>query len=89
VKPEENSQIEAWENEARLIAIGLHNCIVMWSPDCLVLGGSLMKSVDIELVKKLVTEQMTIFPKLPEITLSELGEKTGLFGALALMQRDF
>lgn len=78
---------EIWENEARLLSIALHNISVMWSPEIIVLGGSVIKSVDIGLVKKYLTEEMKIFPEIPEISTAELGDKSGLYGALELIRQ--
>jgi predicted NBD/HSP70 family sugar kinase len=81
-KAEEIEDLDAWEKEARLLAIGIHNATVLWSPEMIILGGSLMKKVDLGLVKKYTKEQMTRFPKIPEIVLGELGDRAGLVGAL-------
>lgn len=79
---EEIDDPEVWEKEAQLLAIGIHNISVLWSPEMIILGGSLMKKVDIDLVKKFAKQQMTRFPKIPEIVVGELGDKAGLVGAL-------
>jgi len=31
-----------WDNMSRLLAVGLNNIIVLWSPDTIVLGGGLV-----------------------------------------------
>lgn len=81
-KAEDISDPDAWENETRLIAIGLHNVIVLWSPEILILGGSVMKSVDMEKLTEILKQQLKIFPQLPEIIRGSLEEKAGLYGAL-------
>lgn len=78
---------QVWDQEVRLLAIGIHNVTVLWSPEMIVLGGSLMQKVDLNLVKKYAKEQMTRFPKIPEIVLGELGDKAGLIGALVRLGR--
>ena len=85
-KPENLKDPEIWEREVRLLATGLNNVIVMWSPEILILGGGVMKSVDINLLTDLIKQQMQIFPKIPKIVLGELGEKAGLYGALAYLE---
>lgn len=83
-KPWEITDQEAWENEARLVAIGLHNLTVIWSPEIIILGGGVTKSLDLEKVKGYL-EEMKVFSKIPEVKLAELGEKSGLYGAMALL----
>jgi len=84
---EEINDPEAWEKEAQLLAIAVHNISVLWSPEMIILGGSLMKKVDVKLIKKYAKQQMTRFPKIPEIVLGELGDKAGLVGALVRLGR--
>lgn len=76
-----------WENEARLLSIALHNMTVMWSPEIIVLGGSVMQSVPLEKTRQYLKEELIIFPEPPEIAKSELGEKAGLYGALELIRQ--
>ncbi len=85
-KPEEIDEPEIWEKETRLLAIGIHNAIVFWSPEMVILGGGLMQKIDLEYLKNLIREELIIFPVLPEIVRSELGEKSGLYGALAYLK---
>lgn len=83
-KPWDISEAGPWESEARLVAIGLHNLTVMWSPEIIILGGGVSKSLDLEKVKMFMQE-MKFFAKIPEVCLGELGEKSGLYGAMALL----
>ncbi len=73
-----------WDELAKFLAYGLHNTIVHWSPDIIVLGGSMMKEVGIPLptVRTHLEEIMKIFPTLPQIEKAELGDFGGLYGAL-------
>lgn len=86
-KPYEVTESEAWEEAARTLAVGLHNTIVHWSPDVVVLGGPMMvgdPSIPIESVKRHLSEVSRIFTKLPELRLASLVDNGGLYGALAL-----
>ena len=38
-----------WEELAEIVAIGLHNAIAYWSPEKIVLGGSMMQDVGVRL----------------------------------------
>ena len=42
-KPYEITDEKFWDEMARLLAYGLNNTIVHWSPDIVVIGGSMMK----------------------------------------------
>jgi glucokinase len=85
-KPEEIKDEAVWDQETRLLAIGIHNLILFWSPEILILGGGILKSIDLEKLKSYVREEMTMFPKIPEMVRSELGEKSGFYGAMAYLK---
>jgi predicted NBD/HSP70 family sugar kinase len=74
-----------WDELAKFLAYGLNNTIVHWSPDVVVLGGSMMKEVGIPVpaVKKHLAEIMKIFPIMPDIEKAELADFGGLYGSLA------
>lgn len=72
-----------WDKVAQLLAYGLNNVTVHWSPHCIVLGGSVMKSVPFDKLQNYFQQTTTIFPKLPDLKLSALGDSAGLAGALA------
>ena len=75
-----------WDDIARKLAFGLHKIIMLWSPDVVVLGGGMiLKSPGIrtDSVNNHLREISKIFPKLPEIRKSEIGDLNGLYGALA------
>lgn len=73
-----------WDEIANYLAVGLNNVAVFWSPDIIVLGGSVMQSMPLDSVKTQLKEVLTIFPTPPELALSSLGDFAGLYGALAL-----
>jgi glucokinase len=74
-----------WEDLARITAIGIHNTILHWSPDRVILGGSMFNEIGIsvESVKKHVDEIIKKFPHSPEIIHSTLHDEGGLYGGLA------
>ncbi|TSC67171.1 MAG: glucokinase [Parcubacteria group bacterium Gr01-1014_72] len=78
-----------WEETARLLAIGVHNTILHWSPDIVVIGGSMMKTPGISLarVDEHLKKILTIFPERPPLVPASLGDFGGLHGALALLQK--
>lgn len=77
---------DIWKEVAQTLSYGVHNTIVHWSPDVMVLGGSLMNKIDIDQVRNGVDEILTIFPAAPKIRRAELGAFGGLWGGLALSQ---
>lgn len=85
VKPYEIRDDAVWDELAKFLAYGLNNTIVHWSPDIVVLGGSMMKEIGIPVpaVRKYLAEIMKIFPQMPEIEKAELGDFGGLYGSLA------
>lgn len=74
-----------WDQVAKYVAIGLNNVTVFWSPDVIVLGGAVMKSISIDAVRSYFNEVVTIFPTKPEIVASKLGDFSTLYGALSLI----
>lgn len=75
-----------WQRVARRFAVGLHNTIVHWSPDIVVLGGSVGRNLPIDIIKQVLKKTLSIYPEIPEITLSKLGDSAGLVGALEYLK---
>jgi len=90
VRPKEiEKDSPVWEELAKLFAYGLHNTILHWSPDRVVLGGSMFNEVGIsvERVKFHAGQIMRKFPALPEIVHSKLGDVGGLWGGIARLKQ--
>lgn len=77
---------EVWDKIAKYLSIGINNVIVHWSPDIVVLGGSVMKTLPVDKVKTGLLKELRIFPQIPEIAPAALGDDAGLCGALALFK---
>lgn len=75
-----------WDEVAYELAVGLNNAAVFWSPDIIVLGGSVMSRISLAKVQEHFTKMLKIYPKLPEIAAAKLGEQAGLFGGLYLLR---
>jgi predicted NBD/HSP70 family sugar kinase len=91
-KPYEVEGEEIWHTLAKWSAVGLHNTIVHWSPNAVVLGGSMIAGqlgpvIEVEEIKKHLGTAMTIFPELPVIEKATLGDFGGLHGAMALLRQ--
>ncbi|MBI5004328.1 ROK family protein [Candidatus Kaiserbacteria bacterium] len=78
-----------WEDLAIITAFGLHNAILFWSPDRIVLGGSMFNEIGISVERvRFHLERITkVLPELPEILHSSLGDLGGLHGGLARLRQ--
>lgn len=77
-----------WQEVTRWLATGLHNLIMFWSPEVIVLGGPLILKQRIGF-EELQAELHTIshvFPTLPYLKVAQLGADNGLLGALIHLQ---
>ena len=80
---------EGYVEMTPILAAGLYNMVLHWSPEVFVLGGGMMNEnngyrlLDIASALKRFSSP---YPKLPELRLAEHKDASGLYGALALMQ---
>ena len=81
-EPYEVSDSNIWEEEARLIAFGVNNMILFWSPNVVVLGGGVMKHIALDRVVTHLEKTLTIFHILPQVKVGEVPDFGGLWGAL-------
>lgn len=85
--PREITDGKIWDELARFLALGLNNTIVHWSPDIVVLGGSMIlgdPAIPLDTVQAYLKEVLTIFPEPPPLVKAALGDAAGLYGALEL-----
>jgi len=79
-----------WDELAGYLGQGLRNTILYWSPDVIVLGGSMIigdPAIKVDAVRKAAAEAMDGFEPLPLITEAKLGDEAGLWGGLAVLQK--
>lgn len=78
-----------WEELAEIVAIGLHNTIAYWSPERVVLGGSMMRDVGIRLdrIEAHLAALERKNPVLPEMRRATLDDIGGLWGGLVRLKR--
>lgn len=90
-KPYEIPQSDPlWDELARYLSYGLRNTIVYWSPDVIVLGGSMMigdPRILLEDVIRHTYATMGDFMAVPALKDAELGDKGGLYGALSVLKK--
>jgi predicted NBD/HSP70 family sugar kinase len=91
MKPYEVPQEDAlWDELAEYLAQGLRNTILYWSPEAIVLGGSMITGdprIQIDAIRKYTVAVLDGFVDCPFITMAKLGDEAGLYGALALLKR--
>ncbi len=88
-KPKEIFDSAIWHKVARFLAYGIHNVILEWSPDAVILGGSMMKSPGIkvdDVNSHLRSISGVVFQDLPPILLAKLGDFGGIYGGVALLK---
>lgn len=91
VEPYEIPQTDMiWNELAEYLAQGLQNTILYWSPDVIVLGGSMITGdprIEIDTIRKYTVEALDGFVPSPLITISKLGDEAGLYGAMAILKK--
>lgn len=89
MKPYEIPQDDAiWDQLAYYLAHGLRNSILYWSPDLIVLGGSMINGdpvIPIDNIQRHVAEVLGEDMASPLIKAGELKDSAGLYGAMALL----
>lgn len=91
VKPYEIPQSDVlWKELAEYLAQGLNNTIMYWSPEVIVLGGSMIlgdPKIEIDEIRKCTVEALDGFEEAPLITLAKLGDDAGLYGGMAMLKK--
>jgi predicted NBD/HSP70 family sugar kinase len=89
VKPYDIAQDDAiWDQLALYLAHGLRNTILYWSPDAIVLGGSMIVGDPRILLDDIIKHTNTVLGEnieCPLIVDARLGDSGGLYGAMALL----
>lgn len=81
---------EAVAREALYLGLGLANLINLFVPDRIVMGGSIMKSMSLEEVRKVIAKGCRFVPfKKTELALASLGEDANLIGAAQVWHHRF
>ena len=90
IKPYEIPQNDSiWNELAMRLAAGLRNTTVYWSPDVIVLGGSMIVGnprIHLDDIRNYTEGIMKGFMPCPKILDAELGDDGGLYGAMALLK---
>lgn len=84
--PMDVAKTKDWDQIEDYVAIGVHNNILHWSPDVVVLGGSMAKDFDVNNIREKIKGYMKIHPELPDIRIAELGSIGGIYGGFAFLK---
>ncbi|MFM2339990.1 MAG: hypothetical protein RLZZ360_626 [Candidatus Parcubacteria bacterium] len=91
VKPYDIDQEDViWDELAGYLAQGLRNTVLYWSPEAIILGGSMMvgdPKIPIDSVRRATVAVLDGVMPCPFITTAELGDEAGVHGALAFLQQ--
>jgi len=86
----------AWSLEAHYLALGLTNLILTLSPQRIILGGGIMKQMTLfQMIRRNVLQLLNGYLQVPTIleqidqyiVPAELGDRSGVLGAIALAQK--
>ena len=80
-----------WDELAEYLAQGLRNTILYWSPDAVILGGSMIvgdPAISVDVVRKYTVEVLDNFVECPLIAKAKLGDEAGLYGAMAILKKN-
>jgi predicted NBD/HSP70 family sugar kinase len=87
-KPEEIvDDPDYWDGIAKKLAVGLNNIAIFWSPSVIVLGGSVVKSLNFESIERYFKEILTVFTDLPKLKVASLDDLSGLYGSLSYLKQ--
>ena len=91
-KPYEILDKKFWDAMAEILAVGVQNTIVHWSPDVVVIGGSMMKKIGIKIPRvefylKRVMKVSHVDLPFPKIKKAALGDFGGLYGAMVRVKQ--
>lgn len=90
MKPYEIPQEDTvWDELAEYLAQGLRNTILYWSPDVIVLGGSMIMGdpkIPLEAIRKYTVEVLDGFVACPFITTAAFKDEGALYGSMAYIK---
>lgn len=88
-RPENIKDKKIWQSVEKYIAVGLTNTILHWSPEVVILGGSVIKSnfLSLDRISSSVSGLLKVFPLIPEILIGSLGDEAALLGGLHYLKK--
>jgi glucokinase len=86
--PREVLEKEIWDEQETILARALSTTIYYWSPNAIVIGGSMVKSISLTNVASTTKAIVKMYDTIPPLLYSTLGEFGGLHGGLAYIQNN-
>ena len=86
-KPQDLNNPLAWDEIAKYLSIGLNNTILHWSPDIVVIGGSIGLAIPLDYIQKHLNKNLKIFTP-PTVIKAKLKDEAGLLGALQYLKQN-
>jgi glucokinase len=78
-----------WEELSRWVSYLVNNTVVHWSPDAVVLGGSMIvgdPAIPVDRIAAHLKEVLTIYPELPAIVPASLKDMGGIHGGFSYLR---
>ncbi len=82
-KPHDIDDPAIWAQEERYLAAALYNTALYWNPEQIVLGGSMMRDIDIAEVAREMAKLPQVAEAWPKLVAAKLGDEAGIRGAVA------
>lgn len=79
---------ERYTEAASALAVGIYNIIAYWSPEVVILGGSMMNEENgyrLSEVTEALHRLSAVYPEYPDVRLAKHKDTAGLYGALAMV----
>jgi predicted NBD/HSP70 family sugar kinase len=85
--PHDVRQPEVWRELERYLAAGLYNTALYWNPSVIVLGGPMMRDIELERVADELKQFPAVLAEWPQLVAAALHDEAGLYGALAWLEQ--
>jgi glucokinase len=85
--PGEIKDPAVWREVSLHLAGGVYNTALHWNPELVVMGGSMMRDIDLDLVAEELMVMPNVLEKLPKLVRAKLGDTGGLRGAVAWLEQ--
>jgi predicted NBD/HSP70 family sugar kinase len=79
--PREVKDKAFWASAERYLAAGMYNTMLYWDPSVIVLGGSMLKDIDLDRVTKVMQLMPDVHGRWPELRHAKHGD-AGVYGAV-------
>lgn len=85
--PREVRDKAVWRGLERYLAAGLYNTMLYWSPATVVLGGSMMRDLEVDRVADELATMPMVHEAWPLLKLAECGDEAGIRGAMVWLSQ--